>query len=47
MKIEVIAAGQGGQGVLELANYISYFNILKGRHAACTPSYGPRRGEGR
>jgi len=41
MKIEVIAAGQGGQGVLELANYISYFNILKGRHAACTPSYGP------
>ncbi len=41
MKIEVIVAGQGGQGVLELANYISYFHILKGRHAACTPSYGP------
>ena len=41
MKIEVIAAGHGGQGVLELANYISYFHILKGRHAACTPSYGP------
>lgn len=41
MKLEVIVAGQGGQGVLELANYISYFHILKGRHAACTPSYGP------
>jgi 2-oxoglutarate ferredoxin oxidoreductase subunit gamma len=41
MKIEVITAGQGGQGVLELANYISYFQILKGRHAAYTPSYGP------
>jgi 2-oxoglutarate ferredoxin oxidoreductase subunit gamma len=41
VKIEVIAAGHGGQGVLELANYISYFQILKGRHAAYTPSYGP------
>jgi len=41
MKIEVIAAGHGGQGVLELANYISYFHVLKGRHAAYTPSYGP------
>ena len=41
MKIEVIVAGHGGQGVLELANYISYFHILKGRHAAFTPSYGP------
>jgi len=41
MKTEVIAAGHGGQGVLELANYISYFQILKGRHAAYTPSYGP------
>jgi len=41
VKIEVIAAGHGGQGVLELANYISYFHVLKGRHAAYTPSYGP------
>ena len=41
MKTEVIAAGHGGQGVLELANYISYFQILNGRHAAYTPSYGP------
>ncbi len=41
MKVEVITAGQGGQGVLELANYIAYFEIMKGRHAAYTPSYGP------
>jgi 2-oxoglutarate ferredoxin oxidoreductase subunit gamma len=41
MKIEVIIAGHGGQGVLELANYISYFQLLKGRHVAYTPSYGP------
>jgi len=41
MKVEVITAGQGGQGVLELANYISYLHVLKGRHAAYTPSYGP------
>ncbi|MDA4125035.1 MAG: 2-oxoacid:acceptor oxidoreductase family protein [Thaumarchaeota archaeon] len=41
MKIEAIIAGHGGQGVLELANYISYFHLLKGRHVAYTPSYGP------
>lgn len=41
MKTEIITAGQGGQGVLELANYISYFHMLKGRHAAFIPSYGP------
>ncbi len=41
MKVEVIIAGHGGQGVLELANYISYFQLLKGRHVAYTPSYGP------
>jgi 2-oxoglutarate ferredoxin oxidoreductase subunit gamma len=41
VKAEIITAGQGGQGVLELANYISFFHVLKGRHAAYTPSYGP------
>jgi len=41
VKTEIITAGQGGQGVLELANYISYYHILKGRHAAFIPSYGP------
>lgn len=37
----MIFAGHGGQGVLELANYISYYELLKGRHVAYTPSYGP------
>jgi len=34
-------AGHGGQGVLDLANFVSYFHLLKGRHVAYTPSYGP------
>ena len=41
MKTQMIFAGHGGQGVLELANYISYYELLKGRHVAYTPSYGP------
>ncbi len=41
MKIQMILAGHGGQGVLELANYLSYYELLKGRHVAYTPSYGP------
>ena len=41
MKTEIIISGHGGQGVLELANNISYFQLLKGRHVAYTPSYGP------
>jgi 2-oxoglutarate ferredoxin oxidoreductase subunit gamma len=41
MKIETILAGHGGQGVLELANWLAYFNLVKGRHVAYTPSYGP------
>lgn len=41
MKKQIIIAGQGGQGVLELANYLSYYEMLKGRHVAYTPSYGP------
>jgi 2-oxoglutarate ferredoxin oxidoreductase subunit gamma len=41
MKTEIIIAGHGGQGVLELANYLSYYELLKGRHVAYTPSYGP------
>ena len=39
--MKIIAAGHGGQGVLELANYFSYYELLKGRHIAYTPSYGP------
>ncbi|MGP8078287.1 MAG: 2-oxoacid:acceptor oxidoreductase family protein [Thermoplasmata archaeon] len=41
MKIETILAGHGGQGVLELANWLAYFNLVKGRRVAYTPSYGP------
>jgi 2-oxoglutarate ferredoxin oxidoreductase subunit gamma len=41
MKIETILAGHGGQGVLELANWLAYFNLVRGRHVAYTPSYGP------
>jgi 2-oxoglutarate ferredoxin oxidoreductase subunit gamma len=41
MKTQLILAGHGGQGVLELANYVSYFELLRGRHVAYTPSYGP------
>ena len=41
MKSEIIISGHGGQGVLELANNLSYYQILKGRHVAYTPSYGP------
>jgi len=37
----VIMAGHGGQGVLDLANFVSYYQMLKGRHVAYTPSYGP------
>ncbi len=41
MKREMIVAGHGGQGVLELANWLAYFHFLEGRHVAYTPSYGP------
>jgi len=41
MKVETILAGHGGQGVLELANWLAYFHLVRGRHVAYTPSYGP------
>ncbi len=41
MTSETIVAGHGGQGVLELANWLAYFHLLRGRHVAYTPSYGP------
>ena len=34
-------AGHGGQGVQDLANFVCFFQLLKGRHVAFTPSYGP------
>jgi 2-oxoglutarate ferredoxin oxidoreductase subunit gamma len=41
MKSQLIVAGHGGQGVLELGNYVAYMNLLEGKHVAYTPSYGP------
>jgi 2-oxoglutarate ferredoxin oxidoreductase subunit gamma len=41
LKTQIIFAGAGGQGVLELANNVCYFELQKGRHVAYTPSYGP------
>jgi 2-oxoglutarate ferredoxin oxidoreductase subunit gamma len=41
MKTEVIVAGHGGQGVLELANWLAYVHLVRGHHVAYTPSYGP------
>jgi 2-oxoglutarate ferredoxin oxidoreductase subunit gamma len=41
MKTQIILAGHGGQGILDLANFNSYYHVLKGRHVAYTPSYGP------
>jgi 2-oxoglutarate ferredoxin oxidoreductase subunit gamma len=41
MKTQTIIAGHGGQGILDLANFISYYQLLRGRHVAYTPSYGP------
>jgi 2-oxoglutarate ferredoxin oxidoreductase subunit gamma len=47
MKTQIIFAGHGGQGVLELANNVSYYELLKGKHVAYTPSYGPESRGGR
>ena len=41
MKTQMIVAGHGGQGVLELGNYICYLGLLKGDRVAYVPSYGP------
>ena len=36
-----LIVGHGGQGVLDLGNFIAYNAILQGLHVAYTPSYGP------
>ena len=41
MKVKVLVAGHGGQGVLLLSDYIAYTAMLEGKHVAYTPSYGP------
>jgi 2-oxoglutarate ferredoxin oxidoreductase subunit gamma len=39
--MRVLIAGHGGQGILLLGDYIAYAAMLRGRHVAYTPSYGP------
>ncbi|HET7404960.1 MAG TPA: 2-oxoacid:acceptor oxidoreductase family protein [Candidatus Bathyarchaeia archaeon] len=36
-----LIVGHGGQGVLDLGNFIAYDALLHGRRTAYTPSYGP------
>ena len=36
-----LIVGHGGQGVLDLGNFIAYDAILHGQRVAYTPSYGP------
>jgi 2-oxoglutarate ferredoxin oxidoreductase subunit gamma len=36
-----LIVGHGGQGVLDLGNFIAYDAILSGKKVAYTPSYGP------
>ena len=41
MRTQILIAGHGGQGVVELGNYIAHEAIGKGFHVASTPTYGP------
>ncbi len=36
-----LIVGHGGQGVLDLGNFIAYDAMARGLHVAYTPSYGP------
>lgn len=36
-----LVVGHGGQGVLDLGNFLSYNAVLHGQRTAYTPSYGP------
>lgn len=40
-KTQIFLAGHGGQGVLDLGNFLAYQAILEGKHVVYTPSYGP------
>ncbi|MGC8725842.1 MAG: 2-oxoacid:acceptor oxidoreductase family protein [Thermoplasmata archaeon] len=40
-KLEIFLSGQGGQGVLDLGNFLAYHWMLDGYHVVYTPSYGP------
>jgi 2-oxoglutarate ferredoxin oxidoreductase subunit gamma len=36
-----LIVGHGGQGVLDLGNFVAYNAVMQGLHIAYTPSYGP------
>ncbi len=40
-KTQIFISGHGGQGVLDLGNFLAYQAILEGKHVVYTPSYGP------
>lgn len=41
MKNQIFLSGHGGQGVLDLGNFLAYQYMLEGKHVVYTPSYGP------
>lgn len=40
-KTQIFLSGHGGQGVLDLGNFLAYQAILESKHVVYTPSYGP------
>lgn len=40
-KFEIFLAGHGGQGVLDLGNFLAFNWLLDNHHVVYTPSYGP------
>ena len=39
--LKVMISGHGGQGVLDLGNFIAYQAVRDGKHVVYTPTYGP------
>ena len=39
--LKVMISGHGGQGVLDLGNFIAYQAVKDGEHVVYTPTYGP------
>lgn len=39
--LKIMISGHGGQGVLDLGNFIAYQAVKKGEHVVYTPTYGP------
>jgi len=39
--LKVMISGHGGQGVLDLGNFIAYQAVKDGEHVVFTPTYGP------